>query len=75
MISSKRQFIVTFFKYCAAAKEVPLKAGIFSVPITVETGKLGSKINAAGVCINPPPPTMASMNPAINAATQRKIIM
>jgi hypothetical protein len=29
-------------------QRVPLKAGIFKLPITVETGKLGSKINPAG---------------------------
>lgn len=58
------QSIFTCFTYCFAAKKVPLKDGIFSEPITVATGSLGNKIKEAGVCINPPPPTMASTKPA-----------
>jgi hypothetical protein len=41
----------------------------------VETGKLGSKINPAGVCIKPPPPTMASIKPAAKAAIQSNMII
>jgi hypothetical protein len=51
-----------FFHILVSSKEVTAEAGIFKLPITVETGKLGSK-NPAGVCIKPPP-TMASIKPA-----------
>ena len=59
--------ILTFCKYSLAAKKVPVKEGIFSEPITLATDSFGNKINPAGVCINPPPPTIASTNPATNA--------
>ena len=43
------QFIVTCFTYCFAAKNVPLKEGILSDPITVATGSCGNKIREEGV--------------------------
>ena len=55
------------------AKKVPLKAGIFKVPMTVETGKSGSSTKPAGVCTRPPPPTIASINPAAKAAKHKRI--
>ena len=60
--------------YCHAAMDVPINDGILVVPNKVATGYLGKVINVAGVCIKPPPPTMASMKPAANAAKQSKII-
>ena len=54
--------------------EVPVKEGILVVPSKVATGYCGRVINVAGVCINPPPPTMASIKPAAKAARQRMII-
>ena len=65
--------IFTFFKYCLAAKKVPVKDGIFREPMTLEMGSCDNKIIPAGVCMSPPPPTMASTNPATNAM-QHKII-
>ena len=44
-------------------------------PIIVATEYCGIKINATGVCIKPPPPTIASINPAKNEAQQRRIII
>ncbi len=41
--------IGAFFKYCLAAKKVPVKLGIFNDPITLETGSLGNMIKPAGV--------------------------
>jgi hypothetical protein len=67
IISTNFQFISIFFKYRVAAKKVPLKEGIFKLAITVETGRFGSNINPMGVCINPPPPTIASTKPARKA--------
>lgn len=43
------QCISTFLAYWTAAKEVPVKAGIFKLPITVATAYCGNKTNAAGV--------------------------
>jgi hypothetical protein len=37
------------FSYIGKQRKFTAEAGIFKLPITVETGKLGSKINAAGV--------------------------
>ena len=37
---------------------VPVNAGIFKLPITAATGYCGRSTSAAGVCINPPPPTI-----------------
>ena len=71
MMPRSFQFIFTFLRYWLVAIAVPLKAGILRVPITVETGRCGKKTKAKGVCINPPPPTIASINPAQNAAPQR----
>ena len=65
--------ILTFCKYSLAAKKVPAKEGIFSEPITLATDSFGNKINPAGVCINPPPPTIASTNPATNAIMHNNI--
>jgi len=52
---------------------VPVKDGILSEPITLATDSLGIKINPAGVWINPPPPTIASTNPATNAIMHNNI--
>ncbi len=41
-------------------------AGILSVPITVATGKLGSRISPAGVCIKP-----AATYNCINKASEK----
>src|SRR5690606_36211512 len=54
-----------------AATSVPLKAGNFKEPITVTAGYCGKRTSATGNCISPPPPDMASVKPARNAATQR----
>ena len=67
--------IFTFFKKVRAAKKVPVKEGIFNEPMTCATELLFSKIKPAGVCINPPPPTMASTKPAKKAMMQSKIIV
>ena len=40
-----------------------------------ETARFGNKIKATGVCINPPPPTIASTNPAKKAAIQSRMII
>lgn len=71
MMPKSFQLIFTFLRYWVVAIAVPLKAGILRVPITVETGRWGKKTSAKGVWIKPPPPTMASIKPAQNAATQR----
>lgn len=71
IIAKSLQSIFTFLRYCEVAKAVPLNAGIFSVPIIVETGKLGKKASDNGVCINPPPPTIESMKPAQKAAMHK----
>lgn len=49
IIMVKGQFIATLFRYCLAAKNVPLKEGILIEPITVDTGISGNSISAAGV--------------------------
>jgi hypothetical protein len=67
--------ILIFFKKVRAAKKVPAKEGIFNDPITCATELLGSKIKPAGVCINPPPPTMASTSPAKKAMKQSMIMV
>ena len=71
IIPKSFQSIFTFFRYCIVAKAVPLNAGIFNVPITVETGNCGKNARANGVCISPPPPTIESIKPAQNAAEHR----
>lgn len=68
------QFTDTRRAYCAVAILVPLNDGIFKVPITVAKGYCGNNTSAAGVCINPPPPAIASVNPAKNATKQSSII-
>lgn len=42
------QLMRTFFTYCHAATDVPLKAGIFNEAITEATGKEGRITSAAG---------------------------
>jgi len=64
------QLIDTRFEYWYNATDVPEKAGIFEVPKSVATGKFGKVIRRTGVCIKPPPPTMASIKPAQKAAIQ-----
>jgi hypothetical protein len=39
------------------------------------TDKFGINIMATGVCIKPPPPTIASTNPAKKEAIQSKTMM
>ena len=53
-----------------AAIKVPDAAGSFKEPITVTAGNCGKSTSAAGTCINPPPPDMASVKPARKAARQ-----
>jgi len=67
--------ILIFFKKVRAAKKVPAKDGTLRDPITCATELFGSKINPAGVCINPPPPTIASTKPAKKAIKQSMIIV
>ncbi len=71
IIANNFQSIFTFFRYWEVANKVPLNAGIFNVPITVETGNCGKKANDKGVCISPPPPTIESMKPATKAAVHK----
>jgi hypothetical protein len=40
------------FSYIGKQQRGTAEAGIFKLPITVETGKLGSKINPAGFVLN-----------------------
>ena len=54
------------------ARLVPLKEGIFKEAITEATGNEGRITKAAGVWIKPPPPTIASTNPAQKAIRQSK---
>jgi hypothetical protein len=49
---------------------VPEKDGNLVVPNNVATEKLGKVIKRIGVCTNPPPPIIASIKPATNAARQ-----
>jgi len=42
--------------------------------MALTTGKVRNRTRAAGVCINPPPPEMASTNPAVKAARHRSTI-
>ena len=60
----------TCLEYLNAAKEVPEMAGILDVPTMDANGNCGNKINNAGICNKPPPPTMASIKPAKNATIQ-----
>jgi hypothetical protein len=73
IIEIKPQFNLTFLRYWTTARLVPLKEGIFKEAITEATGKEGKIIREAGVWIKPPPPTMASTNPAQKAITQSRI--
>lgn len=72
IIVISRQFKFTFLRYCTTARLVPLKEGIFREAITEATGKDGNMTRAAGVWIKPPPPTIASTNPAQKAIRQSK---
>jgi hypothetical protein len=47
---------------------VPESPAILFVPKAVGTVEFGNKIINAGNCINPPPPTTASINPAKSEA-------
>lgn len=72
MTKNNFQCTFIFFKYCPTASAVPEKAGIFNVPITFATGKLGNKVKDNGVCINPPPPTIESTKPAMKAIKHKR---
>jgi hypothetical protein len=74
-VTQKKIFhsIITFRVYCTAAKDVPVNAGIFKVPITVATAYCGNSTRAAGVWISPPPPTIESTKPAKKAKKHNKI--
>ena len=52
--------------------DVPASAAILLVPNKTGKGILGNVINKKGVCINPPPPTTASIKPAVNAESANK---
>lgn len=70
--TTTRQGTATRCIYCQAATPVPINDEKRFVPITRGTGKLGNRMNKAGICTNPPPPTMESINPAVKAAAHRK---
>ncbi len=59
-------------RYLRAAVDVPKKAAVFDVP-TTDTGLLFGKARSiAGVWIRPPPPAIASTNPAENIARKSR---
>ena len=53
--------------------DVPAKAAILLVPNKIGNGIFGKVISKNGVCINPPPPTTASIKPAVQADRDNKI--
>lgn len=55
--------------------DVPARAAILFVPNKIGNGILGNVINRKGVCINPPPPTTASIKPAVKADSANKMIV
>ena len=66
--SSNFESVLIDFRYLIAAVEVPKKAAVLDVA-TTETGfRSGNESNIAGVWIRPPPPAIASTNPAENIA-------
>ncbi len=68
MAMSKRPSVLIDLRYLIAAVDVPKNAAVFEVP-TTETGLLlGNAKSIAGVWISPPPPAIASTNPAENIA-------
>jgi hypothetical protein len=58
---------VIFLAYLKAAIDVPASAAILLVPNKTGNGIFGNVISKKGVCIKPPPPTTASIKPAVNA--------
>lgn len=56
-----------FLAYLNAAMDVPASAAILLVPNKTGNGIFGKVIKRNGVWINPPPPTTASIKPAVNA--------
>lgn len=55
--------------------DVPAKAAILLVPNKIGNGILGKVMSRKGVWINPPPPTTASIKPAVNADSANKMIV
>ena len=55
--------------------DVPAKAAILLVPNKIGNGIFGNVIKRKGVCINPPPPTTASIKPAVKADSANKMIV
>ena len=58
--------------YLNAAIDVPARAAILLVPNKTGKGIFGNVISKKGVCINPPPPTTASIKPAVNEESANK---
>ena len=55
--------------------DVPAKAAILLVPNKTGNGIFGNVIKRNGVWIKPPPPTTASINPAVNAESANNMIV
>src|ERR1044072_4611539 len=70
---SRPRLKLTFWAYCQAAILVPENEGILVVPSSVATGYCGKVKRMAGVWINPPPPTMASIKPAQSEKQQSRM--
>src|SRR5688572_30190302 len=67
--SSDRQRSTTRRAYSTVAQAVPQIAAPLLVPNSVAGAAAGYTLNSAGTSTSPPPPTMASMNPASSDAS------
>jgi len=65
---SAPQRICTRWLNCAAEAAVPQIDALLLVPSNVAGGAPGKAANSAGTRISPPPPTIASTNPASSEA-------
>ncbi|MNV69410.1 hypothetical protein D3C71_1623170 [compost metagenome] len=66
------QGMLTRRLYCQADMVVPQTEALLLVPSSVAGGACGKAANIAGRRISPPPPTIASINPASSEASETK---
>ena len=64
MVSSLRSTLTRRSMLMAAEVVPPIEVSLF-VPSAVASCRPGAAMSSSGIMISPPPPTMASMNPAI----------
>src|SRR5205085_2532782 len=67
--NSEGQCMSTRRLNCRAAKAVPQTEALLLVPNRVAGAVVGNTANSAGTRMRPPPPTIASTNPASNEAS------